>query len=85
VPTTTGDWGLLGLDGGTVSRIGRIPHRGLGRRLDFRAVNYTVGVEQTAYFHAETVLTEDARGAVLCKLWLRTSPTSRVVLFVGAT
>lgn len=84
VPTTGADAGLLGV---TLNATGRTPVRGLGRVLTFNALNYQVGVTKSGFYHAETVLTEDVRGATFCKLYLRTVPAAsrKVVLHAGAS
>lgn len=69
-PTDTGgDAGLQGLD-----TIKRAPRQFLGRRFDlFPVAGFTMGVEQSGYFHAP-VLSEDCRGALGAKLRLHTVP-----------
>lgn len=85
-PPATGTYaGRLGI--GQNNATGRAPRRGLGRALEFEAVNYQVGVQQSGFYHGANMLSEDCRGATLVKLWLRTPPGSshKVALQLGAT
>jgi hypothetical protein len=79
-----GDGGQLGLEVGSP----QTPHVGLGRRLDFAAVALTTGATQSGYYHADSVLTEDARGAMLARVWLPSTAlpagSRKVALYLGA-